>query len=77
MSKPMWKRAFLLGQRYERGLDITTAVIRRVCRVSKATAKRDMVMLRKLVPVLSSKPAVAQKHHTPQRTIGRRERYYA
>jgi hypothetical protein len=37
--------------------------------VSRATAKRDMVQIRKLVPVRSSKPAIAIKRHLPQATV--------
>lgn len=50
MAKPIWTRAFLLGRMVERGVKLTTAKIRAEMRVSKATAKRDMQRLRRLVP---------------------------
>jgi hypothetical protein len=61
-------RGFLLGMLYEQGKVLTTARIRRELRVSRATAKRDMGWIRKLVPVLSSKPLIGLRRHLPQRT---------
>lgn len=62
-------RGFLLGLLYARGFKLSTARIRRELRVSRATAKRDMVQIRKLVPVRSSKPAIAVKRHLAQETL--------
>jgi hypothetical protein len=62
-------RGFLLGLLYGRGFVLTTARIRKELRVSRATAKRDMVQIRKLVPVRSSKPAINVKRHLPQATV--------
>lgn len=65
-------RGFLLGMLYEQGKVITTARIRRELRVSRATAKRDMVWIRKLVPVLPSKPFIGCMMYQPQRTLPRK-----
>jgi hypothetical protein len=62
-------RGFLLGLLYARGFKLTTERIRNELRVSKATAKRDMVQIRKLVPVRPSKPHIALKRHLPQETL--------
>jgi hypothetical protein len=51
MAKNLFTRGFILAKRHERGQPITTAYIRANLRVSKATAKRDMKRLRRLVPL--------------------------
>lgn len=61
------ERGFLLGMLYEQGRDITTARIRRLFRVSKATAKRDMQLIRTIVTTLPSKPLTLMRHHVAQR----------
>lgn len=61
-------RGFILGQLYEKGFRLTTARIRGLG-ASKATAKRDMKAIRKLVPVRSSKPVIGLKRHLPQTTL--------
>lgn len=62
-------RGFLLGSLYERGHLLTTSKIRREMRVSKATAKRDMVALANLIPVTSSKPVTSMKGNIPRRAL--------
>lgn len=65
-------RGFLLGMLYSQGKVLTTARIRREFRVSKATAKRDMAVIRTFVLVRPSKPRSNMKHHIPQATILRK-----
>jgi hypothetical protein len=60
-------RGFLLGLAYQSGHSLTTARIRKMG-ASKATAKRDMKAIRKLVPVLPSKPRLWMLYHVAQRT---------
>lgn len=60
-------RGFLMGLAYQAGHKLTTARIRKLG-ASRATAKRDMKLLRKLVPVLPSKPLLGMRHHVAQQT---------
>lgn len=60
-------RGFLAGLAYGNGHNLTTARIRKLG-ASKATAKRDMAKIRKLVPCLSSKPLLGILYHVAQRT---------
>lgn len=60
-------RGFLLGQLHAKGHTLTTARIRKLG-VSKATAKRDMRAIRKLVPAVSSKPVIGMRNYVAQRT---------
>jgi len=60
-------RGFLLGLAHGSGHVLTTARIRKMG-ASKATAKRDMKAIRKLVPVLPSKPVLGLLYHVAQRT---------
>lgn len=62
-------RGFLLGMLYAQGKTLTTARIRRDFRVSKATAKRDMKEIRRIVVVRPSKPVGELKNHQPQATM--------
>jgi hypothetical protein len=66
-----FERGFLVGMLYGRGSPITTARIRKLFRVHRSTAKRDMKVIRKIVPVLPSKPFIGCKVHQPQRTVKR------
>ena len=61
-------RGFILGMAYAKGHSISTEKIRREIRVSKATAKRDMKVIRALVPTLPSKPVAGMVGHVAQRT---------
>lgn len=60
-------RGFLLGLAYQSGHRLTTARIRKMG-ASRATAKRDMKVIRKLVPVLPAKPILGMLYHVAQRT---------
>lgn len=59
-------RAFVLGMLYESGQTITTARIRKEFGVAKATAKRDMKVIRSLVPVTPHRSFTGQ---LPQRAL--------
>lgn len=48
-GKSQFVRGFILGQLHESGSKITTRLVRERMRVSKATAKRDLAMLRRLI----------------------------
>lgn len=56
-------RGFRLGLFYARGRVLTTRSIRRELGVSRATAKRDMKAIAKLVKVPPSKATASQKEH--------------
>jgi hypothetical protein len=60
-------RGFLMGLAYGSGHRLTTARIRKLG-ASRATAKRDMKAIRKLVPVLPSKPILGMIYHVAQQT---------
>jgi hypothetical protein len=60
-------RGFLMGLAYGSGHKLTTARIRKLG-ASRATAKRDMAKIRKLVPVLPSKPLLGMVYHVAQQT---------
>ena len=60
-------RGFLLGLTYAKGHVLTTARIRNMG-VSKATAKRDMKVIRGLVPMLLTDPPLGKLPHAAQRT---------
>lgn len=59
-SATLFVRGFLLGMLYAQGKVITTTRIREELRVSKATAKRDMQKVARLVDVKSTRPRRAQ-----------------
>jgi len=63
-------RGFILGSLYAQGKILTTRRIRQDLRVSRATAKRDMKVIRTIVPVMPSKPISCLRVHQAQRTIG-------
>lgn len=56
-------RGFRLGVLYAHGEVLTTARIRSLLRVSRATAKRDMSAIAKLVKVTPSKVKGSQREH--------------
>lgn len=62
-------RGFLLGLAYEQGHTITTERIRKDMGASRATAKRDMKEIAKLVLVTPSKPVASLKAHFSRRTL--------
>lgn len=71
MKRNQFTRAFILGQIYQRGGVITTALIRSLG-VSPATAKRDLAQIRKLVPVLQGDRVTPQMTTLPPANAGAR-----
>lgn len=55
-------RGFFLGALYANGQALTTATIRKLCGVSRPTAKRDMVAIAKL-----ARRASVELEHSPGR----------
>jgi Fic family protein len=62
-------RGFLLGMMHAKGHVLTTARIRNELKASKATAKRDMQQIARLVTVTPSKPIAGLRNHIPRRTL--------
>lgn len=62
-------RGFILGMRYAKGHVLSTAIIRRELKASKATAKRDMKAIAKLVPTIGSQPVSGMRNHIARRTV--------
>jgi len=59
-------RGFRLATLYAQGVVITTASIRKLLGVSRATAKRDMRAMASLVKVTPSKAMKRQREHFPR-----------
>jgi hypothetical protein len=59
-------RGFRLGLMYAAGTPLTSASIRRRLLVSRATAKRDMKAIAKVVKVTPSKVTSKQRMHFPR-----------
>ena len=71
---PQIVRGFRLGLLYAQGEVLTSSRIRRLLRVSRATAKRDMRAVATLVKVTPSKANGRQREHFPRMAaLGRRD----
>lgn len=62
-------RGFRLGLFYALGRVVTTRSIRRELGVSRATAKRDMKAIAKLVKVTPSKVTESQREHLARMAV--------